>query len=183
MPRKRHAFEEQVKSRFPDLARELAQELTQERESGQPVIDEQTFRTGALRVTVLWDKWDRVPPEDRSLTILRAYELAEGKESRERITLPLGMTVPEAAASGLLPFQIIPALRKGDPVTAEQCRDALLAEGASALVDPDRPQLRFATEEEAEAGRVRLSSRLPGSDPVWVITRDVGPVEEWTEPE
>ncbi len=49
----------------------------------------------------------------------------------------------------MLPFQIIPALRKGDPVTLDQCRQAMIDEGASTLLGPDKPQLRFATEEEA----------------------------------
>jgi hypothetical protein len=73
----------------------------------------------------------------------------------------------------MLPYQIIPALRQGDPVTPEQAREALLAEGASALAGPQAPQLRFTTEEEAEAARQRLTRRLPGSEPVWVINREI----------
>jgi hypothetical protein len=145
------------------------------------MVDEEHFETGAIRVTVVWDKWDRVPPEDRSATILKSYELFGDEELRQHIGLSIGLTVPEAYASGLLPFQIMAALRRGDPVTPEQCRDALIAEGASILLDPDRPQLRFALEEEAEACRKRLVARLPASEPVWVITKEVGRVDDWAQ--
>src|SRR5438045_3177429 len=106
-------------TRFPSLVAELAHELRQSHESGQPVIDEQHFsRTGKMRVTVLWDKWDDVPHEDRAETILKAYEDAEGKDVRQNLALAVGLTVPEAYEAGMLPFQVIPLLRKGDPVSA-----------------------------------------------------------------
>ncbi|HLN26879.1 MAG TPA: hypothetical protein VK395_03990 [Gemmataceae bacterium] len=162
-----------------DLAERLAEELRRSRESGQPVIDEQEFPTGKIRVTVIWDEWDRLPLEDRTAVILRAYDLAEGHGLRDRIALASGLTVPEAYAAGMLPFQIIPALRRDDAVTPEQCRQAMIDEGASVLLAADKPQLRFATEDEAEAARKRLAQRLPNSDQVWVITQEVGKVEDW----
>ena len=69
---------------------------------------------------------------------------------------------------------ILALLRKDDPVSWEACRDAMLAEGASLLFGSKNPELRFATEEEAEAARQRLIVAVPGSDEVWVVTRDVG---------
>ena len=72
-------------------------------------------------------------------------------------------------------------VRKSDPVTAEQCRNALVDEGASTLFDERSPQLRFATEGEAEAARQRLAEILPGSEPIWVITKEVGTVADWLE--
>jgi hypothetical protein len=174
MPRKKRGVEEQPRPTNRDLAERLADELRSNWESGQPVIEEQEFPTGKIRVTVIWDKWDRFWPEDRTAVILRAYELAEGRGYRERIVLASGLTVPEAYAAGMLPFQIIPTLRSGDLVTPEQCRQAMIEEGASTLLAPERPQLRFATEEEAEATRTRLAQRLPGSEQVWVITQEVG---------
>jgi hypothetical protein len=145
------------------------------------VIEEEAFPTGKLRVNVIWDEWDRAPLEDRTATILRAYEQAEGREYRDRIALASGLTVPEAHAAGMLPYQVIAAVRPGDRVTREQCRQALTEEGASILFGKDSPQLRFATEEEAEAARKRLADRLPNSEPVWVITKEVGVVEDWTQ--
>jgi hypothetical protein len=157
---------------------ELAHELKQGGDSGQPMIDEQHFpRTGKIRASVFWDKWDGVPHEDRADIILRAYEKAEGKEVRDRIALAVGLTIPEAVEAGMLPFQVIPLLRKGDLVTAEDCYQAMLDEGASHMLPGGKPELRFVTEEEAKASIERLAKRLPGSGPVWAIVRDVGRIE------
>src|SRR5947207_1781011 len=146
MPRIRRGPESQPRPRYPDLVRALAEELKNSHDAGQPRIEEQVFpQTNAVRVTVLWDKWESVPDEDRAATILQAYEQAEGKDCRNPIALAIGLTFPDALESGLLPFQITTPLRKGDPVTVEQCREAMIAEGASILLDPSKPQLRFAT--------------------------------------
>jgi hypothetical protein len=181
MPRKRRGFEEPQRRIAGDLVERLADELRANRQSGQPMIDEQEFPTKKIRVNVIWDEWDRVPLEDRTATILRAYEQAEGREYRDRIALASGLTVPEAHAAGMLPYRVIPAVRKGDPVTVEQCRQALIDGGASTLFGADSPQLRFSTDEEAEAARKRLGQRLPNSEPVWVIVKEVGAVEDWIE--
>jgi hypothetical protein len=179
MPRKKRKNAETPRVVSGDLADRLADELRQNRESGQPLIDEQEFPTGKIRVTVIWDQWDRLALEDRTAVILRAYELAEGADYREKVALASGLTMPEAYAAGMLPFEIIAALRRDDAVTAEQCRLAMIEEGASTLLSSDRPQLRFASEEEAEAARKRLAQRLPGSEQVWVITQEVSKVDEW----
>lgn len=55
----------------------------------------------------------------------------------------------------MLPYHLFPALRKTDPVTADQCREAMFAKGATTLLAPD-VQLRFATEEQEDASRKRL---------------------------
>jgi hypothetical protein len=163
---------------FPNLVDELAQELKASSESGQPVIDEQHFPgTGKIGVTVLWEKWVSVPHEDRAETILRAYEKAEGKDVRQRIAFAVGLTFPEAFEAGMLPFQVFPQIRRGDPVSPEECYQAMLDEGAFRLIPQGRPELRFATKEEAEASIRRLVKRLPGSEPVWAIAREVGRIE------
>ncbi len=173
MLRKKRGIEGQPTPRLSNLAERLANELKSNRECSQPMIEEQDFPNGRLHVTVIGDDWDRLPLEERTVVILRAYELAEGRDYRSRIFLASGLTVPEAHAAGMLPYQIIPALRNGDPVTPEQCRQAMLDEGASSLVNPSVLQLRFATQGEAEACVRRLIQRLPGSDPVWLINRAV----------
>jgi len=174
MPRIRRDPEKTTRSRHPDLVRELVEELRHSRDFGQPLIEELCFpKTNNLRVQVIWDKWDPISDEDRYQTILEAYQQVEGKELRDRIALAIGLTVPEAQQLGLLPFQVVPMVRKGDPVTLEQCREAMLAQGASILFDPGKPQLRYATREEAEACKQRLSEQLPGSEPVWAIAEDV----------
>lgn len=156
----------------------LARELKNDSQSGQPIIYEHEFPTGKLRVNVIWDEWDRLTHEERTGVILRAYDVAESG-SRERVALASGLTVPEAHAAGMLPYQIITALRSGDPVKHEDCQEAMIHEGGSILLDPKRPQFRFASEVEAEAAKRRLIQRLPGSEPVWLITREVGSVDEF----
>jgi hypothetical protein len=180
MPRIHRGFEEPPRRTVRKLVDRLVDELKSSRPSGQPLIDEEEFPTGKLRVNVFWDEWDRVPLEDRTATILRAYEQAEGRDYRDRIALASGLTVPEAHAAGMLPYQVIAAVRKSDSVTLEQCRKALVDEGASVLFGADEPQLRFATREEADAARQRLVLRLPNSDEVWVVTREIGMGEDWT---
>src|SRR5437879_2937460 len=176
MPRKRRGFEEPPRRAVGNLVERLVDELRSDRQSGQPLIEEEEFPTKKLRVNVIWDKWDRVPLEDRTATILRAYEEVEGREYRDRIALATGLTLPEAHAAGMLPYQVIAAVRKGDPVTPDDCRRALIEEGASILFGENNPQLRFPTEEEAEGAQKRLAARLPNSEQVWVITRDVGTI-------
>jgi hypothetical protein len=173
MPRKKQGPEESPRRLPGELVEQLANELKNNRESGQPLIYEQEFPSGKSRVTVLWDKWDRLPLENRTAVILRACELAEGADARARIGLASGLTFPEAHAAGMLPYQVFPAVRKTDPVTPDACRQAMLEEGASTLFEPNTAQLRFATEEEAASCVARLSRRLPESEPVWVIIRDV----------
>lgn len=179
MPRKRRGFEEPPRHTIGSLVERLVDELKANRQSGQPLIEEEAFPTGKLRVNVIWDAWDRVPLEDRTATILRAYEQAEGSETRDRVALASGLTLPEAHAAGMLPYQIIAAVRKDDPVTLDQCRQAMIEEGASILFGEDSPQLRFSTQADAEAARMRLAERIPESEPVWVITKEVGRAEDW----
>lgn len=155
------------------LAAKLAAELKSDRDFGQPLIHEQEYPTKRARATVIWDEWDKVPFEDRPAIILRAYELALGKEARDRIALANGLTVPEAAAAGLLPYQVIAARRETDPVGLEDVRNAMIEQGASQLGPEGLITLRFATREEAEACIERLTKALPASAPIWIIASDI----------
>ncbi len=172
MPRKTRTLEEQTLPANNSLSERLAEEIRNARESGQPMIEEVKYPTGKLRVTVIWDAWNPLPMEDRTATILKAYESAEGVGYRRQIALASGLTFPEAYAAGMLPFQIIAALRSSDPVSLDQCREAMIQEGASVLMSADRPQLRFTSLEDAEAAMRRLVQRLPSSDQVWAITQE-----------
>ncbi len=173
MPRKKLGPEASAAHAKAGLAEELAAELKDNHEFGQPLIWEQTFETGKARVTVIWDKWVGMPLQDRTATILRAYEMAEGAASRARIALASGLTVPEAYGAGMLPFQIFPALRKSDPVTPEQARQAMIELGGSTLFGPGTVQLRFPTRDDAMRARANLVERFPGTDDVWAINHDV----------
>lgn len=172
MPRKMIAPEPPAPANHA-LVDQLCDALKSRSESGQPLIYEEEFGDGNLRITVVWDEWVEMSLDQRSAIILRAYELAEGKEYRDRIVLVSGLTVPEATAAGMLPFQVGTAWRRTDRVTLQQCWDAMKEEGASELFGSGILQLRFATREEAEACRNRLIRRLPGSEDVWVISVEV----------
>ncbi len=167
---------------FSVLVTALVHELKESSESGQPLIHEHHFpRTGKMRVTVLWDRWEIVPHEERAEIIRRAYTEVEGMESSEKLALLVGLTFPEAYEAGMLPFQVIPLLRKDDPVSPEDCLRAMEQEGASRLFPGGKPELRFPTQKEAEACRERLIKRLPGSKPVWAVVQDVGRIESADE--
>ena len=181
MPRRRIRTEDPPRHAGNGLVQRLADELTTQRASGQPLIEEEEFPTKKLRVNVIWDEWDRIPHEVRTSTILDAYEQVEGRDYRDRIALASGLTVPEAHAAGMLPYQVFPAVRKNDAVTIDQCRQALVDEGASVLFGETNPQLRFTTEEDAEAARKHLSANLPNSEQIWVITKEIGTVQDWLQ--
>ena len=172
MPRRIHSPSLPKPRRSNGLVDALAGELKSSAEFGQPVIEEEEFKSGALRVTVLWDRWNQISQEERSRVIIEAYRIALGDEYADRIGMVTGLTIPEAHSSGKLPYQVVALPRKGDPVTIGECHEAMIAEGASILDDPNRPQLSFASEEEAEASLKRLAGRLPDSEPVWQILRD-----------
>jgi hypothetical protein len=155
------------------LVDRLVVELKANNESGQPFIYEQVFSTGKVRVLVIWDAWKDFPLEQRTNIILSAIEQSDGKDYRAKVALASGLTVPEGVAAGMLPYQIITALRKSDTVTKEECWEAMLAEGASELFGPKALQLRFPTEESAEACRERLIKKVPNSDEIWIVSREV----------
>lgn len=179
MPRIILRHGQEPRPHYPDLVAALADELRADRPFGQPVIREQRFpQTDVVRTTVIWDQWEPLTDEDRVATIKQAYAEVEGDDFRQRLALAIGLTVPEAHEAGLLPVQVTTALRPSDPVTREQCRDAMIEVGASVLEDPQRAVLRFATVEEAEACVRQLTQRLPGSEPVWIVTQDVARIAD-----
>lgn len=173
MPRKKIGVQSALTSTNSGLAGRLADELKSGREYGQPLVYEQEYPTKRTRVTVIWDEWADASLEERSAIILRAYEMAEGREAREMIALASGLTVPEATAAGMLPYQVLPAIRPTDAVNPEEVNAAMLEQGASQLSPEDGLQLRFATREEADACRARLVEKFPKIAPIWMISRDV----------
>lgn len=160
------------KSASEELVAALVAELSQPRDIGQPMILERHMELAdAVHVYVIWDRFAEIPDEQRVATILRAYEECMGENFRKRITLATGATVPEAGDLELLPFEVIYMLRTQDSGLAHQCRDAMIAEGASVLRDPNRPELRFETLDDAAAAVERLEGRLPGVR--WLVVQAV----------
>ena len=173
MARTKIAYEDAPRSADRKLVALLVEELQAKRESGQPFIYETVFGNGRVRVLVVWDVWDKILLEDRTNVIHAAIEQADGKEYRAQVALASGVTVPEATAAGMLPYQLIPALRRSDRATADECRDAMIAEGASRLFAGGLIQLRFPTEDSAKACRQRLIAALPASEEVWIVNREM----------
>jgi len=172
MPRIKMGFEDPLRKTDKKLVDKLVDELKANRESGQPFIYEQAFSTGKVRVLVIWDDWKDLPLEQRTTIILSAIEQSDGKDYRAKVALASGLTFPEAAAAGMLPYEVMTARRKDDKVTFKQCGEAMLAEGASQLFGPSVLKLRFPTEDAAEACRQRLIKRLPNSDEIWIVSRE-----------
>ena len=161
------------------LLDELTHELREPKGFGQPIIlEDATPETNSLRVHVVWDEWETCPRQARSEIILQAYGAAwHSQEAVDKISLALGLTVPEAAAIGLLPFRIVPAAngRHGGP-SEEACRDAMVSAGASVLLSKQAPILRCATLEDAEKTLEYLEQTLPDSK--WRIIEELVPSEE-----
>jgi hypothetical protein len=173
MPRREINPEMNIGTVKKELAERLAAELKSNQVYGQPFIYERKYPTGKINVTVVWDAWHEIPMQERSATIWSAYKIAEGSAYRDQIALANGLTVPEAVEVGMLPFEIIPALRKSDPITEDQVLQAMLEEGATQLGHGSRVHLRFATQDEAEAARQRLITRFPNSEDIWLLNWDV----------
>ena len=89
----------------PKLVQSLARELQRNQPKGPPNaprIIEESFRYGDFKqVTVIWDAWKDIAPEDRGRIIVQAYEKVEGREGVMKITLALGLTHQEAQRLGL----------------------------------------------------------------------------------
>lgn len=155
-----------------DLVGELVGELREPRPFGQPIIlDDHTPETNSRRLHVIWDRWESCPRPIRSDVITGAFRRVFGwGRSDPQITLALGVTVPEAAGIGLVPFEVAPVLAKGVPVP-ETHRAAMISAGASTLFRGERPVLRCARLEDAQATIDFLQEQLPGSR--WTVIREV----------
>lgn len=99
----------------PELVRVIADELRGgaadfETESSlptspaeAPVIIEEPTPRGPIHVTVVWNAWADLQPEDRGRVILEAYRQAQGEDKTRHISVALGVTSSEARRLGLVP--------------------------------------------------------------------------------
>ena len=65
------------------------------------IIEEQIRRSNRIHVTVLWDRWAAVGPEERSRIILEAYRDVRGPSALLTLTSALGLTHAEAKRLGV----------------------------------------------------------------------------------
>ena len=84
----------------PSLVNDIAQELRLQQPEGSPdaplIIEEESRYTDRIHVTVIWDRWAQVGPEERSRMILEAYETVRGPGTFLNPTSALGLTHADA---------------------------------------------------------------------------------------
>src|SRR5438552_724193 len=111
------------------LVKRLLQEFTSSNANVQPLIlEEQIPATKSRHVRVIWDRWKELEDEQRSAVITDAYAAAEGPEAAKTITIADGLTPQEAFALGLLPFKVVPARKKNDPIPLDTYAHAMTKE-------------------------------------------------------
>jgi hypothetical protein len=158
---------------YAKLVKKLVEELKGARVGVQPVILEtQIPATRSRHVQVIWDDWERIDDEQRSLIIVEAYTKLEGEEAAEQITIAEGVTPVEVLALGLFPFKIVPTRKRDDPIPLEEYRRVHLAEAKNTVLGPKAEDLRYPLLEDAEAGMKPLREAFPGSH--WSVVQEVG---------
>ncbi len=142
-----------------ELVQELVSELKEPHESGQPIILRNAIgESDAFNVYVIWDRWEGLSAPDRSATIREAFNNYDPSIT-SKIPIAEGRTPAEAISEGLLPVSIKPLLRRDDPYSTDEIREAMKAAGA--FETPNGPQLRFARIEDAEEIYRRLNKSFP----------------------
>lgn len=137
------------------LLEELVHELSGKPTSGGPLIFEIPLeQSDKIDVIVVWNAFEGIRTEEQTSLILEAYD-----DQSDRISLAMGTTYHEAIEQHLLPYAVIPRMRRGQFDPAE-LREAMLEEGGVALSD-EKVELRFPTMPMAEAAFQRLSDRFP----------------------
>jgi hypothetical protein len=154
------------------FVKKLVQEFTNSSANVQPLIlEEQIPATGSRHVRVIWDRWKEIGDEQRAAVIADAYAQAEGPEAAAQITIAEGVTPQEALALGLLPFKVVPARKKNDPLPPEDYQAALAREARQTLLGPKAKELRYARIEDAEQAHRRLQQALP--DSTWAVVQEL----------
>jgi hypothetical protein len=90
----------QESSQHQKFVEGLRAELRQETLHG-PSIYEDEQRDGYKHITVIWDAWEDIAPEERGRIIMDAYEKEWPKEELLKITVALGLTQQEASRLGI----------------------------------------------------------------------------------
>ncbi len=105
-------------------------------------------------VLVVWDAWYSVRSEDRTRAIMEAY-----KDRDLKIAQALGVTQAEAEEQQILPYAVLPLIRK-DEMDADVAKREMIAHGAA--VSPNGTvRLRFPTMALAEQAHKSLVDQLP----------------------
>lgn len=154
-------------ARRSKLVQLLKAELEGRGQAGGPIVFEVPLENGkGTDVIVIWGEWETTSSEDRSGIIREAYG-PRGKD----IALVVGVTYQEAIEQQVLPYAVVPIVRRGE-VDPNKLREAMLSEGAVALPD-GKIDLRFPSMPMAEAAHRRLVEKLRQG--YWSIVQTVGP--------
>jgi hypothetical protein len=139
------------------LTTQLVKELAGDATEKGPVIFEIPLSGGdRFDSLVVWEKWKdkNVPAQTRSEIILAAYG-----EKKDKIALPLGVTYQEAMEQNLLPYAVVPMMRKNE-ISAESLKTAVQKCGGF-ILEKGKTELRFPTMEMAKEAHQRLVDELP----------------------
>jgi hypothetical protein len=79
---------------YQSLVNKLAAELVENTANGPSVIEEEQFGN-RIHVTVIWDAWSALSPEDRGRAIMDAYQKVRPDEVLQ-ITIAMGLTKADA---------------------------------------------------------------------------------------
>jgi hypothetical protein len=159
------------------LLDQLIEKLSEHTSVYQPYFIEHAIKqTKTLHVTVIWDAWKRLSADARSRLVLDAYERT-GKFPVLKITVALGLTPVDAKNLGLLPFSVVPVVRKTDPIKPRELMAAIreLPIGFR-FESADRVQVKFPNQDEANEAFEFLSEKV-GGNAYWALTQEVASVE------
>ncbi|HEX3999157.1 MAG TPA: hypothetical protein VHX65_11450 [Pirellulales bacterium] len=117
--------------------------------------------------------------ERLSVDSIREFRAAAKQRDKDAAALAniADRTARRRSTCGAMLWKVDPAVRPSDPVTLEQCKDAMRTMGASTVIDPERPQLRFSRLEDAQECLKRLAETLPGSEQVWIVHQELPPAD------
>jgi hypothetical protein len=84
----------------PELVKAISDELqitTEPPLPGSPIIIEETIGPGPfMHVTVIWERWEGIPAEERGHVIMDGYSDYYDQSTVGRISVALGLTPDEA---------------------------------------------------------------------------------------
>ena len=89
----------------PAFVEAITQELRLEQAEGSPdaplIIEEDAPYSERIHVTVIWDRWAQIGPQERSQIIVEAYEQVRGPGTFLTLTSALGLTHADAKKLGV----------------------------------------------------------------------------------
>jgi hypothetical protein len=133
------------------------------------IVQNRTPRTRTVHLLVVWDEWQNVPNAERSEIVTTAYAVAH-PDDQFAVNFPLAYTPSEALSLGYLPYRIVALVRPTDRIRKPEIERAMRSVGGIYLKVGTAPQLRFASQAQAEDAYRSLATKLPS--PVWTLIQE-----------